>query len=87
MFYLLYIQRGAQDATAAVINLDGYATCQLVQRALNWQRIGQGEHDHYEIATRTGPDTFKNASGVEFTARRSPYTEAAWNRFLATWKA
>jgi hypothetical protein len=61
-----------------VLSLTGYADEYLAQRAINWQRIGQGQFDP--------PDYWKIVTTDELRAllpsmTRSPYTQEAWDRF------
>jgi hypothetical protein len=70
-----------------VLSLDGYATQSLAQRAINWQRQGQGEFDpadHWAIAQWNADLCGFVVEGE--TVRRElsegPYTEAAWRDFI-----
>jgi len=80
----LYVLIIYPDSDAFVLRLEGFPTMALAERAVGWQRIGQGAFDRYEICTRTGPDTFSNGRET-FKAGRSPYNEGAWEEFKAQW--
>lgn len=80
--YYVLIVYGQNDAF--VLNLDGYATRVLAQRAIDWQKVGSGQSDRHEICIRTGPATFQNDNGT-YTSCRGCRTTEAWKEFLDQW--
>lgn len=73
-----------------VLELEGYATESAASQAISWQvRSGDSQRSDWAICERTGPNTFKtrDVEPETFTVPdRTPYTEKAWNEFLAGWK-
>jgi hypothetical protein len=83
-FYLLYVgTRGKRFAEAGLIDLHPK---QLVEknRSIAWMKIGQGEHDDYRFAKRTGKHTFECVDTKEVfeIKERGNFTVEAWDRFL-----
>lgn len=79
-----YVLSKASGGLAWVLNLDGYATRQEAERAINWQSVGQGQFEPWWIA-RWNADLCGFVVEGE-TERRElsevPYTEAAWRDFI-----
>jgi hypothetical protein len=70
-----------------VLSLEGYASKSAAERAINWQRVGQGQFDpadYWAIASWNPELCGFQVEGEE--ARREisegPYTEAAWRDFM-----
>lgn len=80
--YVLLIY-SADDAF--VLGSEGYESRERAERAIRWQKVGQGERDRHEICTRTGPDTFSNGHET-FKATRGAYNERFWAEFKAQWE-
>lgn len=59
-----------------VLSLDGYPNEARAQRAVAWQRIGQGEFERWDIVTTD------ELRALLPTMDRGPYTEEAWAAFL-----
>ena len=83
MFYV--IGNAKNPLSCWVLNLDGYATREAAQRAINWQRLGQGQFDppgHWKITEYEPSNGFADVEGLTYFPKRGPYTEAAWTAFL-----
>lgn len=83
-YYLLCVgTSGKRYQQAGLIGLQP-KELQSKQRTIAWMRIGQGEHDDYRFAKRTGKTTFVCVDTQETfeITERSNYTVEAWERFL-----
>lgn len=83
-YYLLYVGTKAKRFEEA--GLLGLQPEQLVEknRSIAWMKIGQGEHDDYRFAKRTGKHTFECVDTKEIfeIKERGNYTVEACDRFL-----
>jgi hypothetical protein len=64
-----------------LLNLDPYPNQDRAQRAIYWQRIGQGQFDPPEYWKIVTTDELQQLLP---SMDRSPYTEEAWARFKET---
>lgn len=83
-YYLLCV--GSKRKRYSQANLIGLQPRELhtKQRSIAWMKIGQGEHDDYRYAKRTGKTTFEcvdTKENFEITDR-SWFTVEAWDIFL-----
>jgi hypothetical protein len=82
---MFYVIGNAGGTTSWVLNLDGYPTKEAAQRAINWQRQGQGQFDppgYWKITEYEPPNGFVDADGYSYLPGSAPYTFAAWQAFL-----
>ena len=60
-----------------------------MERRISWMKVGQGEFDDYRFAERIDVFKFKCATTgqiFEIDHERGPYTQEAWDKFIASWE-
>ncbi len=80
----IYVIGAADSDMPWVLNLDGYATEQRAQDAINWQRVGQGQFDppnYWRIVTLRDGQLIGLDGERSYVPDRRPYTIEAWQAF------
>lgn len=81
---MLYVIGNAAHAPW-LLSLDPYSSLERAERAIYWQRVGQGQFDPPEYWRTV---TARELAQILPTMDRAPYTQKAWDGFLTsfTWE-
>lgn len=68
------------DGSAMVLSLEP-VTLERAERAIQWQKIGQGQWDDWRIC-HVESGRMVDTNGNAMNLHQSPYTVAAWTEFI-----